>query len=214
MEHAKQDPEWGLQMMFGVEDPLRWAAERVKKQMAIDKQLAELYESGNHFEHQRLVDKLADERKQRRDAFEANKQRAIAEQKQRAEHNARIEKDIRTAIEAAGLDWDATATIAHRIHQKYAAVGHQLAPADLAAMAKEQYIAQIYKHIDALDDDSLVRFLGDQRRARLRKFELNEVRKGSKPAAPAAPKPANTNGSSKPAGISEGDFLRQMRGGR
>ncbi len=213
LEHAKQDPEWGLQMMFGVEDPLTWAAERVRKQMSVDAKLKELYDSGNHFEHQRLMDQLADQRKAQRDAFNEAKRKQAEEQKARKEASARTEGEVRKAVEGAGMPWNsATRTIAGEIYAQYSAVGHQLNPADVAAMAREKYIAMINQHIDSYDDEGLVKFLGDARRKKLRQYELAEVRRGGK--VQEAPKPAATNGAKRPEpnkGMTEKEFRDQWR---
>jgi hypothetical protein len=80
-------------------------------------------------------------------------------------------------------------------------------------MTREQYLKQVTGYIDTLDDDGLAKFLGDERRKKLRALELKQLQKGQKqpqsqPAATHAPA-AKTNGTK---GISEGDFMRSIRG--
>lgn len=216
IEHATKDPEWGLMMMLGVEDPMQFYAQQFKRQMAIDAELKRLYEAGDTYGHQRMMDKLADERKAKRDAFNEHKRKSEAESNQRKERAARNEAAVKQAIEATGLAWnDSVRTIAGNIARKWAEVGNPMAPADIAAMAREEYIGQIKALIGGFDDDGIVNFLGPDIRKRLRQHELAEVRKGAKPA-PVTAVPANTNGQRKEPekGISEAEFMRRARAGR
>lgn len=215
IKHGREDPEWALQMMFGIEDPIQWAAQRVKKRMESDADLDALYQN-DRFEWQRRMDKIADDRKSQRDAFEtAQKETQQRQQRHRAEQQ-RIAKDMRTAVEGAGMPWNrATASIAQQIHEKYASVGHPLPPADVAAMAREEFQKMMYEHMDKFDDDGFANFLGPERRKKLRAFELAQVRKGER--KPAQQPASNGNGAKpQPAakGLSEAEYLRQMRGGR
>jgi hypothetical protein len=212
LEHAKKDPAWALEMLHGVPDHVRWAAEVVRNQMSQEKELDELYQT-DRFEWQRRMDKLADDRKARRDAYEAEQKRSVEEARTRKEAAERTEGEVRKACEAVGMKWNAqTRSIAGEIYQKYQQVGHQLPPADVAAMARAEYVKQINEHLDSLDDEGLVKFLGDARRKKLRQYELAEVRRGGK--VQEAPKPANTNGA-KPKqdskGMTEKEFKNQWR---
>lgn len=212
LEHGKKDPAWALEMLHGVPDHVRWAAEVVRGQITQEKELDELYQT-DRFEWQRRMDKMADDRKARRDAFEAQQKQTVEEERARKESAARTESEVRKAVEAAGLPWNSsTRTAAGEIYAQYAAVGHQLSPGDVAAMAREKYIAQINAYIDSLDDDGLIKFIGDGRRKKLRQYELAEVRRGGK-QEPA--KPPSTNGASKPKteskGMTEKEYREQFR---
>ncbi len=218
LKHGSEDPIWGMQNLLGVQDPTMFAAQLIKQRMAEDEQIRKAYEEGDHLTHQRLVNERAKRELEQQKAFElAKQQREEQAQKQAAAQQARA-KSIHDAVKAAGLPWTRSlAAHATAIDAKWRSLGHELPADHVAAEAGKEWFAEVNGHLDSLDEEGLVKFLGDQRRKKLREYELAAVRKSAKQAQQQPAQTQNGNGAAKrndtPKGMTEREYLNRMRGG-
>lgn len=211
-EAGKQDPVSFLESRLGIEDADRWAIERAGAAFKEEQRLFALREQ-NPSEFTREMEKRALAKLERRQSVEKRaKESAEREQQQAHARQAKI-NEVQGALKAQAVPVnELTTQLAGKILYEYAQAEHQLAPDQLAHLVRKQWDGMVRGFIGSLPDDQLLRYLGDDMRARLRSLEVGAARGAKKPAhvqqqaEPQRQQPAQQQSK----GMSDADFKRRF----
>lgn len=207
---ARQNPDWGLQALLGIEDPDKWASDHLMKRIedeAMLKKLAQTDESAFFAEmEKRAADKLA-----RKNAFAEQKRQLAEQQAKAAENEKRGRAVIEAALKEAGMPVNA------RMERHVLKAISDLQElgyrppnlvADVVAAASKAYQEESFGWLDEVPDERILELLGPDRRKRLRELELAIVSGGGAPKKEKteAPREARKRESTE---ISEAEFRKR-----
>lgn len=165
--------------------------------------------------HQRMAQQ-AQAKLERKTKLEQSRNEATQREQQTAHQKQQRDNAIGGALREGKIPQnEVTMRIADAIVDQYMQADMKLTAADLVAETKQRYHEMMYGYMDAMDEDSLAGFLGDERRAKIREIELKRAKVQRKEARAADADPAAPNGqqvSKKP--LTEAEFNKQFRGRR
>ena len=204
-----------LEEHLGVESFDDWILERAKEVVDQQDRLLELAKA-DPYRHQAELQKLAQARFQRK---QQAKDRQTQAEQQRREQAARWDQHwstVGSALGKVGLKLnERTRAIADQICKDYAEAKAELPYEQLAEFVRDAYHDEIFGYIDGHDDEKLLALLGNGRRERLRKAELEALKGKKKAAKEAEPKPAPRSEPREPTGMTAAQFMRSgKQGGR
>lgn len=198
---AKDNIEDWMESEGGVEDLDSWVLERAEKiwrrQMAGTPQLpnGEQNPDYNPHEYHRMLMERAEQKATRK----ARVERALGEQRQKAEQQqserARYDAAHRDAFQKLGTQGnDVLLDLAMKRLGQYQRAGAKTTPQSVAADALEAYDTMLMSRFDALDTAGKLRILGDKRRGVLREAEVEaaKLQKREQKQAAKAEEPATT----------------------
>lgn len=176
----------------------------------------------NISEYHRQMELQARQKFERKQALE--QARAQAEQRQVEQRGIaeRRQNAIGGALREGKLPVNnVTMQIAESIVQEHIAADHELTAATLQSLTRQRFHELMHSYMDSLDEDGTRGFLGDDRRAKFREFEVRWSKAQKKEAraetAPVAPitKPNGQNGKTQyTAADMRREIEREFGGGR
>lgn len=198
---------------LGVEDYDKWVLEEADRVISQQEKLVELAKT-NPFMHQAELRRLEKERFERRQELKSQREQAQAKRQQSAQRMEQFWQRVEGAFGKVGLKLNArTREIADRITAEFAEAKAGLSFEQLAEYVRDEWHEDLFGYLDGHDDEKLLGLLGNSRRERLRKAELEALKGKKREERQAAPKPAVRTESRDKGGMTAEEFLRKSKNG-
>jgi hypothetical protein len=192
LKSLQQEREWGkqnieayLETRLGVEDARDFYLQRAREAYNDEQRLNQLMKQDPGGYH-REMQKRAREKFERGQQLEKHRAESAQREQQQSQMTQRRTAAIHQALKDHGVVAnDVTSQMAQKILEENLSAGYKIQPAELATLTKKSFDSMVHSYLDSFEGESALGFLGNDRRAKFREWEIAAA-KGKKKEETAA----------------------------